>query len=294
MKLVETIDAASSLEGIGASQLEEAFHRFTETSSRLEAGYRKLLEETEDLRRALREKDREVKRTEKLALLGETAAALAHEVRNPLGAIKLFTSLLRREVNDRPGALELVDQLNRAIGSLDHVVTNILHFAKDSPGGFAPLNLLAIAHELVSQCRAQEQWQGVELNVVHTGQCFMLGNEHTLRQALYNLILNAAQALRFRGRIELSITEEHEFLRITVQDNGPGIDAAVLPTIFDPFVTTRTEGTGLGLAIVRRIIQQHSGTITVENAGGARFTLELPRVVQREATSHLDDKRLSI
>lgn len=263
--------------------LEAAFTRFNETGERLELRYQALLAETEDLRQQLREKEKEVKRSEKLATLGETAAAIAHEVRNPLGAIKLFLSLLRRDVKAIPSAVTLVDQIDTSISSLNHVVENILQFSRDKPLIFAPVNLEAIVLEQIEILRP-ENGRLNQITCHVSGSPFLVANEVALRQIIHNLVLNALQATRYQGTIDITI-EGHDLNQLTmiVKDDGSGIPEQLLATVFDPFVTSKNEGTGLGLAIVHQLVQQHHGSISVENRGGALFSVVLPRRPQDNA-----------
>lgn len=302
------------------SEVIEAFERFSQASKRLEERYLELRAETDDLRSRLRVKEQQVKRSERLALLGETAAAIAHEVRNPLGAMKLFVSLLREDVVDRPTSLEIVMQLDKSIDGIEHVVANILRFSRDQKLEFSPLNLHALVQEQVDYQRlavagsasagnsaaviANEPaansancQPAIQFEVEFQGLPFIIGNAEALRQLLSNLILNARQALRTSGLIRIEVADYVEpaagdgcsagagfhgaaAVRLSIRDNGPGITEELLERVFEPFVTTKNEGTGLGLAIVNQIVSQHGGTISVRNVPGAEFTIILPRVAQ--------------
>lgn len=257
--------------------LMRAFQQFSETSSRLETRYAALLEETEALRKSLREKDIEIERRQRLSVLGQTAAALAHEVRNPLGALSLFLSMLRRDVEDRPQVVALADEMGRCISNLNGVVTNILHFAKDRAIKKTPINLHSIIQDVASHIRAQMPKGGIDVQL--NGSPFIGGDEHALRQVFYNLITNSAQAVGYSGRIEISCcsgaTDDEVLVRIS--DDGAGIPPEVIDQIFEPFVSGRAGGTGLGLSIVSQIVDLHSGTIKAWNDDGAVFELKLPR-----------------
>lgn len=255
--------------------LRDAFVKFSEASSRLEERYESLAKEAEALRAQLRAKDAEVRRHEQLALLGQTAAAVAHEVRNPLGAMKLFTSLLKRDLNDRPASLELVEEMDRSICSIEHVVSNILQFAKEAPVSLGPVSLKSIVKQVVCHFGGDGRG-GMSFETAFAGREFILGNEHSLRQVLHNLILNAQQATRGRGRVFISTDETANGLELHVRDDGPGIPKGVEERLFEPFVTSKSEGTGLGLAIVRKIVEQHGGTIHARNNGGAEFIIIFP------------------
>ena len=256
--------------------LEQAFERFNEASKRLEERYGDLLQETELLRAQVREKDLQIKRAEKLAALGETAAGIAHEVRNPLGAMRLFISALRRDLEHRPESLRILSFLDQNISTIDHVVSNILQFAKNNNSSMAPLNINSIIREQAEHFLVSPVSSHITLELSDDG--FMLGNEHALRQVLYNLLMNAQQATCYRGEIKVrsSVAASNELV-VQVRDNGPGIDESVRMKIFEPFVTTKNEGTGLGLAVVRQIVEEHRGSIAAHNDGGACITLTFPR-----------------
>ncbi|MEI2763970.1 histidine kinase dimerization/phospho-acceptor domain-containing protein [Methanothrix soehngenii] len=153
--LMQELPAASGVPG-GAPphELMEAFQRFSSASQRLEQKYEVLRRESEELKLRLRQKDEEINRSARLAILGETAAALAHEVRNPIGALRIFLSLLKGDVADRPQAAEMVSHMDRTISSLNHVVENILHFAKDGTAALAPVNLHALLQEQAAVVRS--------------------------------------------------------------------------------------------------------------------------------------------
>ena len=260
------------------SSLVEVMERFNESSSMLELRHTALMKEVEDLREQLHNKDEEIKRSERLAMLGETAAALAHEVRNPLGAISLFVSMLKNDLQDRPQSLTFVDEIEKSISSLDQVVSNVLHFAKNNKLHLGPVNV----HSLVQE--VQHHFSGLygsnaQISVHFEGSPFIVADGQALRQCLYNLITNALQVTGFVGEIAIAVKENEAFDTVTliVRDNGPGIPEAILPRMFEPFASGRREGTGLGLSIVKRIVVAHGGEISARNTPGAEFTVVLPR-----------------
>jgi signal transduction histidine kinase len=260
------------------SSLVEVIERFNESSSKLEIRHTALMKEVEDLREQLRTKDEEIKRSERLAMLGETAAALAHEVRNPLGAISLFVSMLKNDLQDRPQSLTFVDEIEKSISSLDQVVSNVLHFAKNNKLHLGPVNL----HSLIQE--VQQHFSGLyganaRIVVRLEGNPFLIADGQALRQCLYNLITNALQVTGFAGVIDIGVTDNETLDTVTllVRDNGPGIPHAILPRMFEPFASGRREGTGLGLSIVKRIVVAHGGEISARNTPGAEFTVVLPR-----------------
>lgn len=264
-------------ESVTLEELQDAFFRFSEASQRLEDRYQALLEETDVLRAQLKKKDEEMCRALRLATLGETAAGLAHEVRNPLGAIKIFVSLLKQDLASNEESSTIIYEIEKCITTLDNVIANMLQFSKGAPQEFAPVNLNAIIREISYQCTAPNHI------TTHTSFClesnpFIQGNETALRQVFFNLVNNAIQAMNNEGSLFISTTDDDDHVQIKLADCGPGINESLKETLFDPFVTSRTEGTGLGLAVVKRIIDQHGGTITCNNDGGAVFTCRLPRI----------------
>lgn len=259
--------------------LQEAFRRFSETSAKLERKYHMLLEETAKLREIIKQKDIEMKRQERLALLGETAAAIAHEVRNPLGSIKLFASLLKKDLHDNPGAIELVGHIDSSIVALDQVVKNILLFSKDQKTHFAPINLHSIIKEQVVIFERGLPASAV-IDMHLEANDYIWGNEVSLRHVFYNLILNSLQSTSYKCRIRISTRDVgQDWCEVIVHDNGPGITPDIIDKIFDPFVTTKNEGTGLGLAVVRKILIEHKATICCSNEDGAKFVMQFPKKI---------------
>jgi two-component system sensor histidine kinase AtoS len=268
---------AEQVEQLPVHLLEEAFERFSRSSHQLQERYTTLLKESEALREQLRDKDTEIQRAEQLATLGKTAAAMAHEIRNPLGAMKLFASLLKEDLADRPDSCALVGNIENSIQSIDYVVSNILQFSRNHNPTFTPVNICSI---LSGQLEEIKQHEGVIVSTeISSVNPFLTGNDHGLRQVFRNLFLNACQAMRYKGLLEVRTEElSNGDLQVLIQDSGPGIPEDLLDTLFEPFVTSRNEGTGLGLAIVKQIVDQHGGAVQVTNGKrGAKFQVSLPR-----------------
>jgi signal transduction histidine kinase len=209
-------------------------------------------------------------------MLGETAAGLAHEIRNPLGAIALFVSMLRRDLRSRPESIELIDQIDRSIKSLDGVVSNVLHFAQSKTLRTSPVNVHSIIQELQQHFASLYSPQS-QFDVQLSGNPFILADEQGVRQSIYNIILNALQAVSFAGTITVTARDGIDGIMISIGDDGPGIPEQIMGRLFEPFTSGRREGTGLGLSIVRRIVEGHGGSVTVRNRPSAEFTISLPR-----------------
>lgn len=234
-----------------------------------------LKDEIVQLRLALAEREHQAAHAERLKTLGETAAALAHEVKNPLGSLKLFVSLLQDGVQE-PSHVEIVHHVMKSVDNLTNVVDNILLFAKGRALPLAPVNIHSLLHEQVELLGPR--LYGPKIEVSFEGNPYIQGNEHSLRRVFQNLLINAAQATSFEGQIWVTCTGSPDEVEIRIRDAGPGIDLEAMDTIFEPFMTTRVEGTGLGLAIVREIVDRHEGEVYAVNKGGAEFVVVLPRI----------------
>ena len=250
--------------------------RFTTSSQKLEERYELLRQESEALRAEIRRKDIEIEGARRLAMLGEAAARLAHEVRNPLGAISLFVSLLKQDLAESEGPLALVEDIGKSITALNAVVTNTLHFAKERKRVCTPLNIHSIIQEVASHFSALAGGHA-QIELTLQGDPFLRGDSNELRQAVYNLLTNAFQAIEYRGHVAVSLQDKDDKIEIVIRDSGPGISKEMLSRLFEPFATDKQSGTGLGLAIVKDIIGRHGGSISVQNNGGAEFTIILPR-----------------
>jgi signal transduction histidine kinase len=223
----------------------------------------------------------QVRLKESLAALGEMSAGIAHEFKNALATIAGNAQLLRSE-SLAPEQAECAERILSETQSLTRVVTEFLRFARPLEAARAPLELGPLVERVVAEAR--EAFPGVEF-ACQGPLPVCAGDETLLRQALNNLLRNAAEAACEGAAAPavalISNTEtsgEHSWLRIAVRDNGPGIPEADLAKIFLPFYTTKSGGTGLGLALVQKIVLHHGGAVQARNlpAGGAEILLSLP------------------
>jgi signal transduction histidine kinase len=223
------------------------------------------------------ELEEQLRLKEALAGVGELTAGLAHEFRNGLATIHGYARLLD------PGRLPepyraYVEGIRQETNALGEIVTNFLNFARPEPLTLAPLDLRAI----VERAAADVSLEQGRITISGEFGC-VLGDEVLLRQAISNLLRNSVEACAGAGvvpAVDVEGMTEGASIRITVEDNGPGIPPGALARIFKPFVTTKAQGTGLGLAIVQKVIVSHNGRIVAENRpdGGARFRIQLPLV----------------
>jgi signal transduction histidine kinase len=209
------------------------------------------------------------------------AAMLAHEVRNPLGAMELFTGLLLEDLRDRPESVRLARQVAGGIADLNHLVTNLLEFTRArraTEGASARLDCRAVVEDALRWARDLLDANGIVVaRAFATTACEARGEAALLRPALLNLVRNAVQAMPEGGTLTVTVAREAARIAVTVADTGPGIPDDVREAIFAPFFTTRTRGTGLGLTVVRELVTALGGEIQVANArgGGAAFTVRL-------------------
>jgi len=221
---------------------------------------------TDNLRRTLRE----LARRESLAAVGEFAASLAHEVRNPLTAIRLDLERARGHAAEPGRAVELMDAALREINRLDASVTDALRLARSGRLTLAPLDLrepLAAAFR-VAEPRFAERGADLRRLALPDAPVRMAGDAGLLEQLFLNLLLNAAQALGPGAQAGVELTAGGGRLCVAVWDRGRGIPPEVMERVFEPFYSTSADGTGLGLPIARRIAEAHGGELAIESTPG--------------------------
>lgn len=233
----------------------------------------------------VRELEDRLQRRNRLAAMGEMVGRIAHEIRNPLGSIELFASMLRRDLNGVPALRGYAEHISSSVHMMNRLLTNLLVYTKPdcSHGQWheteaVMLDALTLAAHAVANTRIEIR---LDVNPLAARIWCDAGQ---MKQVLLNLILNSIHAMPGKGTLTLSATLIEEqvsggaALRLSVSDTGIGIPAAQRSRIFDPFFTTREEGTGLGLAIVHAIVDVHRGRIDVESVEGrgTTFTIVLP------------------
>jgi signal transduction histidine kinase len=255
---------------------------YSEVTDRLQQSHEKLQETVIALREELGEKNRLLERKNRLAALGEMAAGMAHEIRNPLGGIHLYASMLAKDVAQMPPSLDLVKKISGGVKRLEALVSQVLAFSRDIIANPAAADLAQIIGRAVEMASPKLDAHHVVWEIEGPAEMLVTVDPFLIEQALLNLLLNAAEAMQERGgtlRIVYASGENVQArqLHLVVKDTGPGIPATVLDRIFDPFFTTKDTGTGLGLAIVHRIVEAHEGTIMATNpqCGGAQFEIRI-------------------
>ena len=261
--------------------LGEIIMAYSGVTERLQQSHEELTQQVARLQMELSEKNRLLERRNRLAALGEMAAGMAHEIRNPLGGIQLYSSILAKELDDRPESLQLVQKIAGGVKLLDGLVSQVLQFTREITANVTTTDLAAVIDQAVEYASASLQMRGVICDVSGPRPLPVTVDPMLIGQAVLNLILNAAEAIDGQGvvnvRFGLPLEDEARQLYLVITDTGPGIPGEVLDKIFNPFFTTKESGTGLGLAIVHRVVEAHDGTITASNIerSGAKFEIRI-------------------
>lgn len=261
----------------------DAYNQVTE---QLKLSHDKLGQEVIRLREELADKNRMLRRRERLAALGELAAGVAHEIRNPLGGIGLFASLLRRDLQDRPDSLRVVEKIIKGVKTLESVVTDILEFGRPPKAVPGRVLLHSVVRETIELAAARSERLQVEVVAERNLENVELVTDAAmLQRALLNLLFNAIEAAGQSPsprRVSVGVqAADADFVALAITDSGPGIAEDLLDRIFNPFFTTKDTGTGLGLSIVHQIAETLGGSVQVTNrpGGGAVFTLRVTRAM---------------
>ena len=246
----------------------------------------------------------QMKNRDRLAELGRMAAGLAHEIRNPLGAIKGAAQLLTEPAGENtapdPASREFLDIILEEVDRLDRVLGSILDFARPNPGVAVPTDINAVVKQTMRILSNERSSDDLQVEVLLDPSLPRVAiDPEQLRQVFMNLYRNGVQAMKGRGRITVSTRvrlglgtrpgqggTDEPFVELTVADNGPGISQNVLRNLFQPFFTTKEKGTGLGLATSKNIIEGAGGRIEVRSyeGKGSTFSIVLPATTEQIGT----------
>jgi len=313
--------AARGAAALTPMDLAELMSAFNDVTAKLEQSHEQLRQEVRRLTTELSEANAQVERSKRLAALGEMAAGIAHEVRNPLGSIRLYARMLEQDLSDRPTERAVAVKIAGAAIALDAVVSDVLTFSREFRVSRDVINGAEVLDSALEACLHDDLrgWRGVEVQRDPGAEKIEFeGDAGLVRQAMVNIIRNAFEAMattretaaetkclpgqllrlgarrQARGR-----GYDGPVVVLQVEDTGDGVSAEIAGRIFNPFFTTRATGTGLGLAIVNRIADAHGGSVVIRNnreregqardARGACVELILPVGRTRRITS---DRRM--
>jgi two-component system NtrC family sensor kinase len=276
--------------------LADSFNRMTdslqEARTEIEDLMNGLEQQVEQRTAALRGAHKELLRSEKLASLGRLAASIAHEINNPLSGILTFAKLLIRTLEDGAEDQDAKDQclknlrlVERETARCTAIVRNLLDFARERPLTLTGVDLNQVLSEALSLLEHQLALRGVSLDKHLEPLPAIQADFGQLRQALVNVVLNAADAMSAGGQLAVSSGADAEGVEVVVTDTGVGIPPEHLARIFDPFFSTKNKGTGLGLSVVYGIVERHGGRLEVKSEVGQGTTvrMRLPLSGAREA-----------
>ncbi len=237
----------------------------------------------EEAHSSLRDARERLDHGERLAAIGEMAANLAHELKNPLISIGGFAGRLLKVLTEGSRERQYADTIIKEVCRLEKMLSDILAFSRKPTICYNHCSLAEILKDCFETCAATMEDNNIRFNQDLGGALWpLLGDAHQLKQVFLNLILNACEAMPNGGFLSVCATRstlDKPTVTICIKDTGGGIPSDMLSQIFSPFFTTKLHGTGLGLAIVNRIVINHNGSITASNeANGAVFTVNLPLV----------------
>lgn len=317
--------AAPSQPDAQLDDLAQIIQAYTQVTDKLEKSHSQLGAEVERLQKELASTDAQLQRSRRLAALGEMAAGIAHEVRNPLAAIQLYAGMLEEDLTSLQetaadqstqqtldGASSTARKIGAAVRGLDAVVNDVLVFSREMTPRPIRISVPVVLGRAVEAIWPVLDQANIRLILPDADarpeldDLFLLADPELLHQAMLNLLRNATDAMLAKretqhgpATLTLDARRDGTHAILIIKDTGPGIDEQAIDRIFNPFFTTRDTGTGLGLAIVHRIADAHGGAVAVHNDHGAVFELSLPAanpntvIHPRDNESNFNTKRTS-
>ncbi len=219
---------------------------------------------------------------DRLATVGKLAAGVAHEVGNPLSGILGYLSLLKLKSADRSAVVDVAERIEVEVQRIDQIVRSLLELGRPSRGRAAPIEVRSIVESCVRLLQKTAEFETIEFAIDGDAAVTASAESGPLAQIVINLLRNAAQAMKSKGRIQIRMWMDAKGTHVSVRDEGPGLPVDVMSRLFEPFFSTRPpgEGTGLGLAVSKHLAMQQGGTLSAANAaqGGAVFQIDLQGV----------------
>jgi signal transduction histidine kinase len=297
---------------LSPSELAELVADFNVATDRLQATHEALREEVFRLRSELSVAKRQLRRARQLAQLGEVAAGIAHEVRNPLGSMKLYAGALIDDLEDRPEQQGVAKRIDGAIDALDAIVCDVLTLSRDREAARDEHPARDIVDRAEQACGEVLVRTGTRIEVSpETNTTAIWCDRPMVEQAIANLIRNACEVMEEAGtpaeERSVRISASRRSLRdpdgaarpmdvLRIEDHGPGIAPEAIERAFNPFYTTRDTGTGLGLAIVHRIVDAHGGRVDIYNncdreAGAPGASVEVAIPERQDTEDSIDQEQ---
>ncbi len=236
-------------------------------------GYVKTFQDLSELS-ALREQVRQIDR---LAAIGEMAATVAHEIRNPLGGIRGFATFLSQDTPEDDPRHRLVQKILVGTASLEKVVNGLLEYTRPVELKMTPTSCASIAQAAMRYMEYDPNKVTIFTEIAPDLRILADGDK--IRQVLMNILVNAVQSIESKGEIRLTAVAGENVVHLSIQDTGSGMDEEALKQIFSPFFTTKEKGTGLGMAVSQKIVEGHGGVLSAHSVAGegTRIAIQLPR-----------------
>jgi len=234
--------------------------------------------------------EEQMQHTKTMAALGEMAATVAHEIRNPLGAMGMWAGLLERDMEPADPRRKLVNRVLEGLSRLNRIVSNLLAYSRPVKAQFRKTPLHHVLSETIDFVEIEAERQGHVIAVKkkwNDGEsCFVFIDPEKMQQVIMNLCINAIQAMPQGGTLEVRIDPKKKqtspYASFCISDTGVGIAHEHIDKIFDPFYTTKENGTGLGLAIVKKIVEFHGGHVTIKSVVGKGTTVSVYLPLSRD------------
>ncbi len=220
----------------------------------------------------------QLERSHHLSMVGQIAAGVAHEIKNPLASIKGSVEILTDEQTNKSDKDEFKDIVFSEIKRIDKTVTNFLEFSRPTEYNMQKINLSTIVKTALKQMNTHTSNQNIIIEENLQQEIFINGDKEKIQQILLNLLLNSLQASKEESKINVSLQLVDSMVELQIKDFGDGIPDEILQKIYDPFFTTKPSGTGLGLSLVKNIIEKHKATIDFESRAkeGTTVTVRFP------------------
>lgn len=278
--------------GMGIEQLQDLMQSFNSTAERLHETHEALHGQVQTLESELAEANDQLRRSQQLAALGEMAAGIAHEIRNPLGCIQLYAQILVEDLDDRPDSIDLCRKIGTAVRGMESIVKDVLQFARDNSLHSEQISIGALLDRVIEDAQGLLVSEGTGISRSDLADQVVINADLTLMtQAVGNILRNAVESMTDVDPDLKEVTLETSLIRklrvdgdrpctvsISIGDRGCGIPQDLMHRLFNPFFTTRPTGTGLGLSIAHRVIDAHGGDIVVgsREGGGSVFEIHVP------------------
>lgn len=231
--------------------------------------------EKQKLQQEVKDKTERLVKAERLSAIGELAARIAHDLRNPLSVIKAAIELIKVKSGPTEPLAKQVGMIERSVSRMSHQIEDVLDFIKPVPLQLEQNSLLETINNSIEKANIPNS---ISLQLPEYDIEFSFDKDK-LDVVFDNVITNAAQAVENEGEIKIMFKDSKNYVEVQIQDSGPGIPDEIISKVFDPLVTTKQRGTGLGLASCRSIVEQHKGTISARN-NPTTFTIKIPKNLQ--------------